>query len=117
MAELEPGSDYDKMALAAATEINALRDNIVRLGAHSVALNQVVWALGEALGLTEGEKTFTAAPLQLVRDLVAHRDALEGKVLEVVEVLEHHKGLVAPFGMNSAGYDIWQDVHLAVLDD
>lgn len=115
-----PGSEPQELTraelgLAAAQEINALRDNVVRLGQHSLALNQVCWALAEALGDVDplaGDRQVQLVPMDLVRRIVEHRDSLEGKVLGVLAALRAHGT-----GRDSAGYDLWQDVHLAVLDD
>lgn len=80
--------DYSAMGLAAAQEINALRDNVARLGQHSLALNQICWSLAKALGDTEGETAVTLVPMDLVRRVLALVDLLETKLAAVREAVE-----------------------------
>ena len=69
-------ADAEAVALAAAQEINQLRDRVAELTVHSVALNAACWAMAEALGLlAPGQKSIEMAPLELVRRLIAQRDA------------------------------------------
>lgn len=65
----------EAVALAAAQEINELRERVVELTAHSVALNQTCYALAEALDMTKEATTAPGVPpLHLVRLLVGQRD-------------------------------------------
>lgn len=61
-----------KIALDAATEINELRERIVVLTGHSMALNEVCWSLSTALGLVKpGQTQIEMAPMELVRLVLA----------------------------------------------
>lgn len=58
-------------------EINALREEVVRLKVHSVALNSVCWYMAEQLGLIgENVTAVTYPPMELARKLVEQRDQL-----------------------------------------
>ena len=67
--------DAEAIALAAATEINELRERVVTLTGHSVTLNSVCWFLATELGLVQpGQTTIMMAPMELARQIVAQRD-------------------------------------------
>lgn len=79
----------DAVALAAASEINTLRENVVRLGQHSLALNGLCYELAVALGdIFAGDPQINVVPLDLVRRIVEHRDMLEAKLTAVREAVE-----------------------------
>lgn len=65
----------EAVALAAAVEINELRDRIVTLTTNMVGLNAMCWELAVALDLVGyGVTAIEMAPLELVRRIVAERD-------------------------------------------
>lgn len=69
--------------LGALSEINQLREQVVRLGRESVALNHLCYSLAVALGDTDDGKTVEVVPLDLVRRIVVRAEAAEAKLVEV----------------------------------
>lgn len=79
--------DYTAMGLAAASEINALRDNVARLGQHSLALNQMCYSLANYLGDTADGDPVEVVPMELLRRIFAMVEMFEAKLIAVREAV------------------------------
>lgn len=68
MSKKKLTSNNDPRLLELVMEVNTLRDEIVILKQHSLALNQVTWTLAEGLGLVEeGQTELEIIPMDLAR--------------------------------------------------